>query len=334
MNSAGDELCPTETRSSTGPTGATKRQHDDLDGTDDTETNRARKRQRLHDDIISEVVQEPENFNEQASIVEPHQDITEPNASTHQSSLSGDETKTTLTPSLSVDGCPEPEEDVPNSESHDEEATPTLLLPDLAIDYTNQAEPNNIGDWEERDWTTLTIEELFSNPDWDYMLDPFFEPQPFEPTQWFADDDPVLCPTTPYPLPPESDAAIEGLQADDTEGVGIFDEHLFSPDMTSSSWLTSGRNSLESQTTELTGLSSPVGVTPGVEGHQSPSSEEIFLQTSYSNAFFEPELWQSTAEYDNMGTGELQDNGPARNFLLQDPKPSIDQDGNEIQVKE
>lgn len=331
MNSADDELCATETRSSTGPTGATKRQHDDLDRTDDTETNQARKRQRF---LTSEVVQDLEHLDEQTPLVDPHHDINEPNTSTHPPAIGSNEAQTTLTPTLRVDGCPEPEEDVPNSESHDEEANPTVLLPDLAIDYTNQAQPNNTGHWEERDWTTLTIEELFSNPDWDYMLDPLFEPQPFEPTQWFADDDPVLCPTTPYPLPPESDAAIEGLQADDTEGVGIFDEHLFSPDMTSSSWLMSGRNSLESQTTELTALSSPVCVAPSVEGLQSPSSEEISLQTSYSNAFFEPELWQSTAAYDNAGIGEFQDNGPASNFPLQDPKPSIDQDANEIQVEE
>ncbi|KAK3495326.1 uncharacterized protein B0T23DRAFT_441089 [Neurospora hispaniola] len=334
MNSAGDELCATETRSSAGPTGATKRQHDDLDGTDDTETNRARKRQRFHDDIISEVVQEPENFNEQASIVEPHQDITEPNTSSHQPAIVSDETENTFTNRLRVDDVPEPEEDTPRSESHDEEENPTFLLPDSATNHANQADPNNTGDWEERDWTTLTIEELFSNPDWDYMLDPLFEPQPFEPMQWFADDDPVLCPTTPYPLPPDSDATIAGLEANDTKGVEIFDEHLFSPDMTSSSWLMSGRNSLESQTTELTVLSSPVCVAPTVEGHQSPSSEEVSLQTSYSNAFFEPELWQSTAAYDNEGTGEFQDNGPASNYALQDPKPSIDQDDNEIQVKE
>ncbi|KHE86538.1 hypothetical protein GE21DRAFT_5060 [Neurospora crassa] len=333
MNSADDELCATETKSSTGLTGATKRQHDDLDGTDDTETNRARKRQRLHDDIISEVVQEPENFNEQPSIVDP-QDISEPNTSSHPLSIVSDETENTFTHRLQVYGGPEPEGDVPNSESLEEEANPAVSLPDVATDHAEQAEPENTSDWEELDWTTLTIEELFSNPDWDYMLDPLFEPQPFEPTQWFADDDPVLCPTTPYPLPPDSDAAIAGLETNDTECVGIFDEHLFSPDMTSSSWLTSGRNSLESQTTELTALSSPVCVVSTVEGHQSPSSEEISLQKSYSNVIFVPELWQSTAAYDNVGTGEFQDDGPASNFALQEPKPSVARDDDEIQVKE
>ncbi|EGO58399.1 hypothetical protein NEUTE1DRAFT_43246 [Neurospora tetrasperma FGSC 2508] len=332
MNPAGDELCATEIRSPTGPTGATKRKRDDLDGTDDTETNRASKRQRFHDDIISEVVQEPENFNEQASIVEPHQDITEPNTSTHPPAIVSDETENTITHRLRVDNI-QPKEDAIHSESHDGEAHIAFLLPDSVTDYANQAEPNNTGDWEERDWTTLTIEELFSNPDWDYMLDPLFEPQPFEPTQWFSDDDPVLCPTTPYPQPPESDAAIAGLQVDDTGGLEIFDEHLFSPDMSSSSWLMSGRNSLESQTTELTALPSPVCVAPSVEGLQSPSSEEISLQTSYSNAF-EPELWQSPAAYDNVGTGEFQDDGPASNFPLQDPRPCISPDGDEIQVKE
>ncbi|EAA33596.1 hypothetical protein NCU08570 [Neurospora crassa OR74A] len=334
MNSADDELCATETKSSTGPTGTTKRQHDDLDGTDDTETNRARKRQRLHDDIISEVVQELENLDEQAFIVEPHHDINEPNTSSHQPAIVSDETENAITHKLRVDNDPEPKEDTPKSKSHDEEGNPTVELPDLTTDHTNQAEQKNTGDWEDRDWTTLTIEELFSNPDWDYMLDPLFEPQPFEPTQWFADDDPVLCPTTPYPLPPDSDAAIAGLETNDTECVGIFDEHFFSPDMTSSSWLTSGRNSLESQTTELTALSSPVCVVSIVESHQSPSSEEISLQKSYSNAIFVPELWQSTAAYDNVGTGEFQDDGPASNFPLQEPKPSVARDDDEIQVKE
>ncbi|KAK3334585.1 hypothetical protein B0H65DRAFT_77051 [Neurospora tetraspora] len=331
MNTPDEELAATETGSSTSQTRSTKRQHDESDE-DETENSQIHKRQRVDDEIISEGIQNQENPHRQTSSITANPDTTEPN--THQPALGCNESAITLTHRPRVDDEPEQEEDIPNSENHDEETSPTVLSADPTAEYTNQAEPTHTGEWEERDWTTLTIEELFSNPAWDYTLDPLFEPQPFEPTPWFPDDNQMICGISSCPIPTQSDVESAGLQAEHSAGVEVLDEHLFSPDTTSSSLFMDSRHSLGSQTTEFTFLSSPRCAAPSVQGHQSPSSEQTSFQTSNSSAVFEPELWRFTELSNDVGIGELHDDGPASNYPLQHLEPSAGQDGDEIQVKE
>ncbi|KAJ4402726.1 hypothetical protein N0V85_005240 [Neurospora sp. IMI 360204] len=325
MNTPDEELAATETGSSTGPTRGTKRQHDESDEGDETENSQIHKRQRVDDEIISAGIQSEENLDEPSSSIEHHLDTTEPDSD--QPALDSDETERTLTISRRVGDDPELEKDTPDTESHEGEANPTVLPPDPATEYTNQAEPNHTGEWEERDWTTLTTEELFSNPAWDYTLDPLFEPQPFDPAPWFPDDSLMICPK-------ESDAESAGVQAEHSGGVEVLEDDPFSPDATFSSLFMDSHHNLESQTTEFTFLSSPGCAAPSVQGHQSPSSEQTSFQTSNSSAVFELELWRFTEASNDVGIGELHDDGPASNYLLQHLEPSAGQDGDEIQVKE
>ncbi|KAK1773723.1 hypothetical protein QBC45DRAFT_363325 [Copromyces sp. CBS 386.78] len=347
MDKSDDELGATEIGSSTGPSRRTKRQHDDSDEDAATDSSQIYKRQRVHDKIVMDGNRELENPDDQATSVAAGLDTTEPN--THHRALCSDEREILLALGFQLDDDPGPEEHVPNGGSHDGEANPAILPPDPATDYTNQAEPNHIGEWGEQDW-------MISNPAWDYTQDPLFEPQPYEPAPWFLDEN--------LTIPPESGAPSAGLQAkytggvevynqhlfstyttsgakvedggqtEHTNGVEVFDERLFSPDTTFSPLFTGGRHSLGSQTTEPTFLSSPVCAAPGIQGVQSPSPEQIFGQTSYSSAVFEPDLWQLTAAPNHVGTGELHHDGPASDYPFDHLELPASQDGDEIQVKE
>ncbi|KAK3948482.1 hypothetical protein QBC32DRAFT_58287 [Pseudoneurospora amorphoporcata] len=346
-NKPDDELGATEIGSSTGRSSrGTKRQHDDSDedATTDSSQHEMYKRQRVHDNIVTDGIWGLENPNEQATSVTAGLDTTEPN--THHRALCSDEREILLALGFQLDDDPGPQEHVPNNSGrHDEEANPAFLPPDPVTEYTNQ-----VGEWGEQDW-------MISNLAWDYTQDPLFEPQPYEPAPWFLDED--------LTIPPESGAPSAGLEAKYAGDVEVFDQHLLSstymtsggkvedagqtehandveasdeyfisPDTTFDSLFTGGRHSLGSQTTEPTFLSSPVCAGPGIQGVQSPLPEQIFGQTSYSNAVFEPDLWQLTAVPNHVGTGELNHDVPASDYPFEHLELPASQDGDEIQVKE
>ncbi|CCC05847.1 hypothetical protein SMACR_00063 [Sordaria macrospora] len=378
MDISNDEPGATETALSTGPVRGTKRQHDDSDQDNAIDDSQIYKRQRINDETTIVGIWGLNNLDDPANFFTANLDTAEPNRD-HRT-LINEEREMLLALGFQLDDDPGPETNVPNSESYDGEANPTAVPLDPATEYTNPADPNHIGEWEYQDWMSMSFEDLFANPAWDYPQDPLLGLQPYDPAPWLLDEN--------LPISSEPDAPTVELQAEDigvvkgfgeqflnpngtseariedaqqtehtggldlldehlcnsdvtfevnvenvgqiehTNGLEVLDENLFSPDTTSDSLFTGG------QTTEPTFLSSPDCAAHGLGDCHPPPPEQIFGQTGYSNAVFEPDLWQLAAAPNKVGTGELHDDKPASNYPFEHLESSAAQDGDETQVKE
>lgn len=134
------------------------------------------------------------------------------------------------------------------------------------------------------------------------------------------------------------DVASEGklesaVPTEHTNSLEMLDEYLSSPDTTLDSLFT-GRDSIGSQTTEPSFFTSPACATPGVRDHQSPSPEQVFDQTRYSDAVFALDPRLLTAESTDFGSDEVYDGGTEANYPLRHSETPGGQNGGETQVEE
>ncbi|KAK3399433.1 hypothetical protein B0T20DRAFT_338853, partial [Sordaria brevicollis] len=336
MSSLDNGLASTEAGLPQAYGSGTKRQHDDLDEADETESSPTHKKQRVVDNTFEDIWNF-DNLDDPAFFLGPC-NLNIPELNNGQFVVGSDGMEIPYTLDLQPHNYPDPDDVNTNTNSiYDAAADNLVLAPEPAIDLPEQLQSLNTGGGEGYDWPPPNWDGVLHHPIWDYIVDPMLEAQSFGPDTVFVDENGVPCFTDSSPVPPQETAAAPEdakVQAEQTGEIGALDEAQFNPDLYLSSYLASYTNSSDGQKTKASSLTSSDSAPFDVEEDQNPLFGQMSFQEMFYDASFQPETWAVQAEFHSVETGNLPVNGAANNYPLQYLEPSACHDGDQTQVEE